>query len=152
MRIGCANASPPPRRDDIESENLKEFAKLYPFARRTEPLLYSDDEQQNQVQTTEFYAIAKMWSRLPDEAYYHARIYSMNVDDALAKPAVLFRSMPLGLPYPVHQVFHAEINISSGLPIDAANVRIDNPAFYFQRTISASGGKLFLNYEYRSWI
>jgi transglutaminase-like putative cysteine protease len=138
-------------RDDIEQENLNAYAKLYPFIRRTEPLVYSDDEQQNRVETTESYAIEKMWTRLPDEQNYHARIYSVNVDAALVKPAVSFRTMPLGLRFPVHQIFHAELNATSGVPIDPANVRIDNPAFFFHRTVSMAGGKLFLNYEYQSW-
>ena len=138
-------------RDEIERDSLNDYAKLYPFIRRTAPLLYSDDEQQNRVEITEFYAIDKMWTRLPDEANYHARIYSVNVDQALVKPAVSYRTMPLGLQYPVHQIFHAEITITSGLPIDPSNVRIENPAFFFQRTVGLSGGILFLNYEYRSW-
>jgi hypothetical protein len=137
-------------RDEIERENLNEYAKLYPFIRINQPLIYSDDQQQNQVQTTEFYAIDKMWNRLPDEQNYHARIYSVNVDQALVKPAVSFRTMPLGLRYPVHQIFRAEMNATAGLPIDPSNVRIDNPAFFFQRTVSLGEGKLFLNYEYRS--
>jgi hypothetical protein len=138
-------------RDDLERENLNDYAKLYPFIRRTAPLLYSDDEQLNRVETTETYAIEKMWSRLSVDQNYHARIYSINVDEALVKPAVSFRTMPLGLQYPVHQIFHAEINANAGVPADTANVRIDNPAFFFQRTVNQAGNKLLLNYEYQSW-
>jgi hypothetical protein len=139
-------------RDEIERANLNDYAKLYPFIHRTEPMLYSDDEQQNRIETTEFYAIANMWTRLPNDTQYRARIYSVNVDQALMKPAVTFRTMPLGVRYPVHQIFHAELNVPTGVPVDPANVRIENPAFYFQRAIrGVVGGKLFLDYEYRSW-
>jgi hypothetical protein len=137
-------------REDLERENLNAFATFYPFIRRTAPLLYSDDEQQNRIETTEFYAMERIWSRLADESYYHLRIYAWNVDGALVKPAASFRTMPLAVRYPVHQIFHAEVNVSA-LPVDPVNVTIDRPAFYFRRTAAIIRDKLVLNYEYRSW-
>jgi hypothetical protein len=138
-------------REDIERDNLNAYAQIYPVIRPTAPLLFNDDEQQNRVETTEFYAIAKMWSRLPDEPYYHCRVYPVNVDDAIVKPAVSFRTMPLGVAYPVHQIFHAEVSVTTIWPITPSNTTIDNPAFYFQRLVNIAGGKLVLDYEYRSW-
>ncbi|HEY3864089.1 MAG TPA: DUF3857 domain-containing protein [Verrucomicrobiae bacterium] len=137
-------------RNDIERDNLNQYARYYPYIRRLQPLQYSDDEQQNRVQTTEFYGVQNMWSRLPDEANYHARIFSVNVDQALTKPAVTYRTMPLSLRHPVHQLFHAEISIRSGLPLDLAAVRVDDPSFFFQRVINVVNGMLYLNCEYRS--
>jgi len=75
----------------------------------------------------------------------------VNVDDVLVKPAPASRAMPLGLPYPVHQVFHTEIYLTSSVPSDPVNVTIRNPAFFFQRTANVAGSKIVLNYEYRSW-
>jgi hypothetical protein len=72
------------------------------------------------------------------------------VDGALVKPAASFRTMPLAVRYPVHQIFHAEVNVSA-LPVDPVNVTIDRPAFYFRRTAAIIRDKLVLNYEYRSW-
>jgi len=138
-------------REDIERENLNAYARLYPRIRRAAPLLYGDDEQQNRIQTTESYAVSGMWSRLPDETYYHCRIYSVNVDDALVKPEVSLRSMPLGVNYPVHQVFRAELLLPPSWPLTASTITIRNPAFFFQRTVGFNNGKMFLGYEYRSW-
>jgi transglutaminase-like putative cysteine protease len=137
-------------REDLERENLNDYAKLYPFIRSTAPLLYSDDEQQNRIETAEFYSIENIWSRLAGESSYRCRIYSMNVNEALTKPAESIRTMPLGVGYPVHQIFHAEVNVAA-LPADPSNVTIDSPAFYFQRLVSVVRGNLILNYEYRSW-
>jgi hypothetical protein len=138
-------------REDIERDNLNAYAKLYPFMSRTAPLVYSDDEQQNRVVTTEFYAIERMWNKQPDEPNFHCRLYCMNVDEALVKPAVSFRTMPLGVRYPVHQVFHAEVSVPTAWPINPSNITIDNPAFYFQRLINVANHRLILDYEYRSW-
>jgi transglutaminase-like putative cysteine protease len=138
------------QREDIERENLNAYAKFYPAISRAAPMTCSDDEDQNRIETTEFYSIENMWSRLPDESYYHCRIYPLNVDEALIKPAVSFRAMPLAVGHPVHQVFHAEINVTSTAPINSSNITINNPAFFFQRFVRTSGGELFLDYEYRS--
>ncbi len=138
-------------REDLEHENLTALAKFYPFIRRTAPLLYTDDPQQDRIETTEIYAMEKLWSRLPDESNFHFRIYAANMNGALANPAASVRAMPLAVPYPVHQFFHAEVNVTSSLPADTDNVTIDLPAFFFRRTAAIVGGNLVLNFEYRSW-
>jgi hypothetical protein len=92
-----------------------------------------------------------MWSKQPDEPYFRCRLYCMNVDYALVKPAVSFRTMPLGGRYPVHQIFHAEVSVTTMWPITPSNTTIENPAFYFQRLVNVAGGKVVLDYEYRSW-
>jgi transglutaminase-like putative cysteine protease len=141
-------ATTPP--EDIERENLNAYARLYPRIRRAAPLLYGDDELQNRIQTTEAYAISGMWSRLPGEAFYHCHIDSVNVDDALVKPEVSLRSMPLGITWPVHQVFRAEMLLPPSWPINASTITIRNPAFFFQKTVGFNNGKMILGYEYRS--
>jgi transglutaminase-like putative cysteine protease len=138
-------------REDIERENLNAYARLYPRIRPTAPLLYDDDERQNRIQITEFYAVQGMWNRLPDEAYHHCRIYSVNVDDALIKPEVSLRTMPLGITHPVHQIFRAQVSLPPSLPLDTSRITIRNPAFFFQRTVALNGAGLILGYEYRSW-
>jgi transglutaminase-like putative cysteine protease len=136
---------------DIEQENLNAYASLYPRIRRTAPLLYHDDEPQNRIEITDFYAIGGMWSRMPGETYYRCPIYALNVDDALIKPEVSLRTMPLGLRYPVHQIFRAEVSLPASLPLELSNVTIQNPAFFFQRTVGLPEGKLSVGYEYHSW-
>lgn len=138
-------------REDIERDNLNSYAKLYPFMSRTAPLIYNDDEQQNRVETTEFYAIENIWNHQADEPYYHCRLYCVNVDEALIKPAVSFRTMPLGVRYPVHQIFHAIATVPTAWPINPSNITIDDPAFYFQRLVNVAGGQLLIDYEYRAW-
>jgi len=138
-------------REDLERDNLNAMTKFYPFIRRTAPLLYSDDQQQNRIETTEFYAVEKLWSRLPDESNFHFRIYAVNMDRALVNPAASIRTMPLAVPYPVHQIFHADVNVTSSMPADSDNMTIDRPAYYFRRTAAIIGGNLVLNFEYRSW-
>lgn len=137
-------------REDIEKDDLNAYAKIYPFISRTAPMVYNDDEQQNRVETIEFYSIERMWNKQPNDEFYRCRFYCVNVDEALVKPAVSFRTMPLGVDFPVHQVFHAIISVPTSWPIPPSNVTIDDPAFYFQRLVNVAGGRLLLDYEYRA--
>jgi hypothetical protein len=140
-------ATPP---DQIEREYLGAQAQYYAGIRSTAPLQFSDDEQKNRVQITEFYSISRMWSRLPEENYYHCHFYSVNVDDAMRKPAVSFRTMPLGIDHPVHQVSRIEASWTTGWPVQPDNHTIENPAFSFYRTVNIIGTNLVVEHEYRS--
>jgi transglutaminase-like putative cysteine protease len=137
-------------RDEIERWSLNYYAKFYPDIEQTAPLIYADDEQQNQIEVDEFYSIRKIWSHLPDETYFHCRIYPANVEIAMEPPAISLRSMPLGVPYPEHQIFRAEVFVPTLAIIRPDDRTIENPAFYFHRAVSIVQGKLFLEYEYRS--
>jgi hypothetical protein len=68
----------------------------------------------------------------------------------MTPPAISLRSMPLGVSYPEHQIFRAEVVVPVAAIIKPDDQTIENPAFYFHRTVAITGGKLFLEYEYRS--
>ena len=59
--------------------------------------------------------------------------------------------MPLGIAYPVHQIFPTAKSPFQRWPrCIRTDQTIQNPAFYFHRTASVGTGKLVLDYEYRS--
>ncbi len=137
--------------EDIERENVTNFAKLYPTVHSAAPLRFSDDQQQNRIEMTEFFAIDQIWDRLPDSLSHQARIYAVNLSGAWARPPVSLRAAPLAARYPVHQLFHAEVTVAA-LPVDQSIITIRNPAFYFQRTLNLllNSSVLIFDYEYRS--
>ena len=132
----------------IASDGLNAFAALYPGIVRVAPLEYTDDEKANQVVVTDYYQIEKMWSPLPAGPGYVCRFYSYNIDRAVRKPLVSFRSMPLGLNYPEHQVFRAEITLPLSIPVEPGRWAINNPAFHFHKVVVRSGGKVLVEHEY----
>jgi transglutaminase-like putative cysteine protease len=137
-------------RNEIERANLSYYSGYYTDIAQTRPLLYADNEQQNEIEVDEFYTVRKIWSRLPGDLFFHCRIYAANVQTAMKPPDVFARSMPLGVPYPEHQIFHAEISMAPVTVIAPDNQTIKNPAFFFQRVVTIRERKLFLDYEYRS--
>jgi len=138
-------------REDLEREYLNDQAKLYPDIRPTGPLLFTDDEQQNRIEIVESYAIQKIWGRLADETTYHCHFYSVNVDGVMRKPAVSVRTMPLAVPFPVHQVFRLEATLDSILPVIPENQTIENRTFYFHRSVRNEGARIRIEHEYRTW-
>jgi hypothetical protein len=136
--------------DEIEREYFHAQAKYYTEIHSTAPLQFSDDEHDNRFQITEFYSIARMWSRLPEENYYHCHFYSVNVDDAMRKPADSVRTMPMGIDYPVHQVSRIEASWTTGWPVQPDNHTIENPAFSFYRTENIVGTNLVVEHEFRT--
>jgi transglutaminase-like putative cysteine protease len=137
-------------RDEIERRNVNYYAKFYPDIAQTAPLIYTDDEQQNKIEVDEFYGVGRIWSHLPDETFYHCRIYPENIETAMIPPTVSLRTMPLGVTYPEHQIFRAEVTVPTLALIKPDDQTIENPAFYFHRVAGIVGGKLSLYYEYRA--
>ncbi len=137
-------------RDEIERWYLNYYARFYPDIEQTAPLIYADDEQQNQIEVDEFYGVRKIWSHLPDQTLCHCHVYPVNVEIAMAPPVISLRTMPLGVRHPDHQIFRAEVVVPALALIKPDDQTIENPAFYFHRSVAVAQGKLFLEYEYRS--
>lgn len=137
-------------RDAIERANVNYYARIYPEITQTAPLNFIDDEQANRVQVEEFYSIQNIWSHLPADTSYHCLIYPVNIGVAVDAPTVSLRTMPLGLNYPNHQIFHAQIDTPLLMIFQPDDQVVDNPAFYFHRTTGFVAGKVFLDYEYRA--
>jgi hypothetical protein len=137
-------------REDIDRENLDSYSKYYPQIRHTGPLELRDDVEQNRIEITDSYSIAGLWFAAPNATEYHCRLYGVNVDAALQRPPESARSMPWAMPYPVHQIFHAEANLLPGLPVNIGAKTIEHPDFYFRYNSAVIESKLILDYEYRS--
>jgi len=136
--------------NEIERANLNYQAKFYSDIAPTAPLIYTDNDQQNKIEVDEFYSLGKIWSRLPDEAFYHCRVFPENIETAMKPPLLSVRTMPLGVAYPEHQFFHAEAFVPNGALVAPDDQTIENPAFYFHRFVSVAGQTVILDYEYRA--
>jgi len=147
MRRGFSDAE---RRSALEAEDLKAFGALYPGIVSVAPLDYADNEKANEVVVTEYYQIATMWSPVAAGPGYVCHFYSYNVDRAARKPAGRLRTTPLGLSYPEHQMFHAEITLPVPTRVDTGIWPVDNPAFHFNKSVRLIGGEVVVEQEYET--
>jgi transglutaminase-like putative cysteine protease len=137
-------------RDEIEKQFLNFYASLYPGIRQTSSIVFVDDARQNKIQVTENYVINEFWRYYSEDKAYRCQFAPHNIESLMSKPAVSFRTMPLGLPFPQHQIYRAEILLPRSWPTKSQTKVIEDPAFFFRSDTSTSGRKTFLNYEYRS--
>jgi len=138
-------------RDQIDSQELNYYAKLYPQTSQTAPTTYVDNEEANRVEIDQFYRIADDWSPPPPNGvWYTFRIYSHNIDPAVRLPGLSMREMPLGVPYPRHEIFQAEAWFAAANFVPGDDQTIRNPSFYFHRSVNMNERKLTLEYEYNS--
>jgi hypothetical protein len=78
------------------------------------------------------------------------RFYAYNIERAARKPAVSARSMPLGLTYPQHQMFRAEITLVAPVAVDAGAWPVNSPAFHFHKAVTRPPGLAVLEEEFDS--
>ncbi|MGP8198534.1 MAG: DUF3857 domain-containing transglutaminase family protein [Limisphaerales bacterium] len=137
-------------RDEIEKDALHALVNLYPEIDQTAPLIYTDDERRNQIEVDGFYSVRNIWKPVPKQLLSQCWVYPWNVKAAIKPPANVGRTMPVDVPYPVHEIFRAIFTVPVLALIAPDEQTIQNPAFYFHRTVAMTQVNISLEYEYRS--
>jgi hypothetical protein len=137
-------------REDLDLENLNAYAKYYPQIRRAAPSAVRDDPEKNRVEVADFYSVPGLWTAAPNQTEFHCRLYGINVEAALARPPQSLRVMPWAVPYPAHQVFHAEVPLLNLAPTNTGTQIIEHPDFYFRSYSAVVNTNVVLEYEYRA--
>lgn len=138
------------KRSDLERSYTHFYSSLYPGIHLSAPLVMTDDEQQNRVQTTETYTIDKMWTPVENSRKYNCEFYASTMAALLKKPVDTDRTLPLGLNYPEHQILRTEVTLPESWPAKSDQKTVSDPAFTFQKNSRCAGNRLVLNYEYWS--
>jgi transglutaminase-like putative cysteine protease len=135
-------------RPALVAQYLNDHAEFYPDITTAAPLEFQDDQEANQVTVTEYYQLGKFWTRSAPGAAVVFRFISENIDRALRKPKVFFRSMPLGQTYPEHQVCRLDITVPGAVNLELGNKTVENLAFHFHKTAGATYRHIWAEEEY----
>jgi hypothetical protein len=138
------------KRSDIEKSYTHFYADRYPGINMSAPVDFKDDEGQNRIQTTENYTIDRAWTRLEKDGKYSFEFSPSAMAEYLKTPADTDRTMPVGVPFPEHQILRTEITLPSDWPADAVRKTVSDPAFFFQKSLKCSGNKIVMTCEYQS--
>ncbi len=138
------------KRSEIEKSYTHFYSGLYPGIKMSSPIVIEDDEQQDRVQTTEFYSIDKVWSQPDKSGKYCCEFYPSTIAALLKKPVDTDRKLPLGINFPQHQILRTEAYLPTVWPSDADKKTIFDPAFTFRKDYRCAGRKLVVEYEYQS--
>ncbi len=140
------------RRSETEKNYTHYYSDLYPGIKMSSPIEVSDDQQQNRIQTTEFYKIDRVWTQSEKDGKYRCEFYPNAIAALLKKPADTERTLPLGVPFPEHQILRTEVTLPEDWPADFENKVISDPAFQFRRNSLAHGNKIVMEYEYHALV
>lgn len=138
------------KRSDIGENDTSFYANLYPGIKMSAPVQFTDDAEDDKVQTTETYTLDKAWTRSDKGGKYSFDFYASEMAALLKAPVDTDRTMPVGVPYPEHQILRTEVTLPSAWPADNINKTVSDPAFFFQKSIRCSGNKVTMNCEYQS--
>ena len=138
------------RRGDLERSYTHFYSDLYPGIRMTSPLVLEDDAARNQIQTTEFYSIDRMWTQSDKDLKYRCEFYPATIAGLLKKPVDTDRQLPLGLAFPRHEILRTEVILPESWTPDTDRKLIDDPAFTFRKDCRCAGNRMVMEYEYQS--
>jgi transglutaminase-like putative cysteine protease len=138
------------KRAEIEKNYTHFYSTLYPGIKMSSSIAIEDDEQQNRIQTTEFYTIDSAWTQSDKTRSVLCNFYPSTVAAFLKRPVDINRTSPLGIRFPQHQILRTEVTLPAAWPFESDDKSIQDPAFTFRKTLRCGGRKLVMEYEYRS--
>jgi len=137
-------------RADIEKSYAHFYSELYPSVKTSSPLQMEDDQRQNQIKTTEFYTIDKIWSQSDRDGAYRCQFYPYTISALFRKPVDKDRKLPLAVAHPQHRILRTEVRLPSPWSGDSDNKIISGGSFFFRESRQCGGNSLVMEYEYRS--
>ena len=138
------------KRADIEKSYVHFYSDLYPGIKASSPVVIEDDENQNRIQTTEFYSIGNAWIRSDKDKKYRCEFYPSTIAALLKRPVDTDRKSPLGINFPQHQIMHTEVILPRAWPSEVEKKTIADSAFTFHKNYRGAGNKIVMEYEYQS--
>jgi hypothetical protein len=138
------------KRSDIEKSYTHFYADRYPGIKMSTPIDFNDDDDQNQVQTTETYTIDDAWTQSENGGKYSFEFYQSAMAAFLKTPVDTDRTMPVNVPFPEHQIMRTEVTLPANWTADTVSRTVSDPAFFFQKNLKSSGNRIVMNCEYQS--
>jgi Protein of unknown function (DUF2569) len=113
----------------------------------------TDDSPANRLTVTEHYAIKSFWQRSEKNKRLEASIEAPDVSELLRQPRSQVRDSPLSLPHPVELTSITEMLLPPGRwKGNDDDLRIDDPAFRFERSERWKGATVLLTDRFVSRV
>jgi len=126
------------------------YSRYYTGIHQSDQLSYTDNEQANRVETTEYYTIDDAWQKPERGSDYSFGFYPVMFYPVISKPMDKARQMPLAVEYPRHLIQHTEVTLPVAWPGLRVDKTVNDPAFTFEKHISGGGRRIIMDFEYES--
>ncbi len=137
-------------RNKIGQDYLNYLAQLFPGVTASSDITVHDNLITNAFETTEAYQIKNIWAKTDDSRYLQIDLRSYLVSDNLKNVSSPIRTMPYNVRHPVAYKHRTLVKLTPDAKFDNEADVVENPAFRFSRTVTASKGELLIDYDYRS--
>ncbi len=139
-------------REELQQQYLNFYAGYYPNITMKAPFAVVDEASANRLTITEQYEIPNFWKRSEKQKRLEAEIYSPDVEDSLRQPRESVRHAPLSVAHPVDLTHTTEVLLPETWDIKPEQNTVDDPAFHFERSISAKDKLLVFTDRFRSRV
>ncbi len=136
--------------EEIEKDYLNAYSHLYTQIKSSSPMIFKDDEQEDRFEITEFYTIDNFWERRQAGDSYYCDLYAESLSPLIARPEVTFRTMPLRIGFPRHEICRIKANFMFTGQNFTEDKKVEDPAFTFSRHLRVQETRLDLECEYRA--
>ncbi len=140
LRASIASQS----RDKLQRQYLNFYAGYYDDLRMAAPIDIVDELEANRLTLTEHYVIGKFWARSTKNQRLETLIRAPDMLSLLGEPQGKLRESPLSLAHPVTLSHVTEVLLPQSWDGRNDRMRVDDPAFAFERVEEWQGSTLRL--------
>ncbi len=137
-------------RDDLQRMYVNFYARYYPGVEVAAPIEVVDDATANQLTMTEHYRLKSFWERSDKNKRLEASIDVPDLLDLMQRPSGQVRDSPLSLPHPIDVSNVTEVLLPGKWKGEDRTMRVEDPAFEFERNETWKGSTVVLRDHFRS--
>ena len=126
------------------------YAKSYAGLEVAAPMERQDDAEANRLVVTEHYLIKSLWRRADAKHRLEVDIEVPDVMELMRQPHTLVRDAPLAVTHPTDLTSRTEVLLPGRWEGKDTRVRVDDPAFEFERKETWQGARLLLEDRFRT--
>ena len=138
--------------EELQKSYLNFYAGYYNGLQIAAPMQVKDDERNNRIVTVEHYRIPEFSSWSEETRQHTADIPTPDLDEKLRSPKTTVRTAPLGISRNNDLTLVTEALLPDNWTIKPDRVKVEDPAFSFERAISPRGNRLVITDRFTSLL
>jgi len=137
-------------KEDIKQNYVNFYANEYPEVTMIGYVQYTDNEDENIIESTEHYNIENFWTKDSLTGVSTTQFYARSIALYFEQPSTKLRKMPFAISHPVSVIQNITVHVPEFWNIKKTSSEISSPAFRFTSETDYMDEKIYLRYTYES--